>query len=147
MGENGNTENNYTLAWLQPLPDESVHLQPCYSASPSEIFIMQRWGLGACSVLYSQAATTGELEECSPVLHSFCLKVPSTPASWKYHADLHFYLILMYSSEVMISKYRGSRFLALFASNKQCKLSLLSSVFLIDQRGNLGLSYAIKEMH
>lgn len=53
----------------------------------------------------------------------------------------------MYSSEVMISKYRLSWFFALFASNKQCKLILLSSVFLIDQRGNLGLSYAIKEMH
>lgn len=89
----------------------------------------------------------GELEECSSVLHSFCFKVSSTPASWKYHADLHFYSILMYSSEVMISKYRVSRFFALFASNKQCKLILLSCVFLIDQRGNLGLSYAIKEMH
>lgn len=105
MGKNGNTENNYSLAWFQPSPDESVHLQPCFSLPPSEIFIMQRRGLGACSVLYSQAETTSELEKRSSVLHSFCLKVPSTPASWKYHAHLHFYLILMYSSEVMISKY------------------------------------------
>ena len=50
----------------------------------------------------------GELEERSSVLHTFCLKVPSAPGSWKYHADLHFYLILMYSLEVMISKYRVS---------------------------------------
>lgn len=98
-------------------------------------------------MLYSQAETMGELEEYSSVLQSFCLKVPSTPASWKYLADLHFYLILMYSSEVMISKYRVCRFFALFVSNKHCKLILLSSVFLIDQRGNLGLSFAIKEMH
>lgn len=47
----------------------------------------------------------------------------------------------------MISKYRASLFFAVFGSNKECKLILLSSVFLIDQRGNLGLSYAIKEMH
>lgn len=60
---------------------------------------------------------------------SFCLKVPSTPASWKYHTDLHFYSILMYSSEVMISKNRVSLFFAVLGSNKQCKLILLNSVF------------------
>lgn len=64
---NGNTENNYTLAWLQPLPEESIHIQPCYPSFPSAIFIMQWWGLGACSVLYLQAETTGELEERSSV--------------------------------------------------------------------------------
>lgn len=77
----------------------------------------------------------------------FKKQAQSAPASWKYHTDLHFYLILMYSSEVMISKYRVSRFLSLFARNKHCKLIMLRRVFLIDQRGNLGLSYAIKEMH
>lgn len=64
---NGNTENNYTLAWLQPLPEESIHIQPCYPSFPSAIFIMQWWGLGACSVLYLQAETTGEVEEHSSV--------------------------------------------------------------------------------
>ena len=109
MGENGNTENNYTLAWLQPSPDESVHLQPCCSPSPSEIFIMQKdgvWERAACCTHGREPWV--ELEKCSSALHSFCLKVPTTPASWKYRSDLHFYLILMYSSEVMISKYRGS---------------------------------------
>lgn len=93
-GGNGNRENNYTLAWLQPSPDESIHLQPCFSLPPSEIFRMQR----RAHMLHLQAETMTEHEEHSSAQHCFCLKVPSTPASWKYQANLHFYLILMYSS-------------------------------------------------
>lgn len=72
-GEMEITENNYTLAWLQPSPDESAHLQPCFSPSPSEIFIMQRRGLEACSVLYSRAETMGELEKKKKKLIRCCI--------------------------------------------------------------------------
>lgn len=58
-GGNGNTENNYILAWLQLSPEESVPIHPCYPSSPSEIFRMQRRALGAWSVLQSQGWNRG----------------------------------------------------------------------------------------
>lgn len=56
-----------------------IHRQ-LFSISP-DIFMMQRCGLGACSVWQSQTdSTPTELKERSSVLHYFCLKPPNTPA-------------------------------------------------------------------
>lgn len=41
-GENGNRENNCTLPWLQPSPDESIYLLPRYSLTSCEIYRMHR---------------------------------------------------------------------------------------------------------
>lgn len=136
-----------------PLHGSSPHLRKVFKSIHVILPFTLKYSEGKDGLLVHEACCTCRLKSwvnlksTNQCCIAFVRRYPMHLPAWKYWGDLHFYLILIYSSKVMISKYRVSRIRALFASNKQCKLILLSSVFLIDQRRNLGLSYAIKAMH